>query len=244
MSIQIEKLHTTPLGVERIKRNLSLQVEDVILWCKEAVAKADLSMQIGKNWYVYKDGAVITINTKSHTIITAHKISARILIMTKEHYECLEEFLYQAIYIPKGEEWPPRNIVTDDPQIHIYIKDFGNQAGDLGVIAQCKSSGQIIGAAWTRIIPAYGHFDNDTPELATSLFPDFRGYGIGSALMKRLFELLKQSGYKQTSLSVQKNNPAVRFYKRLGYEVIGERLDHVGHEDYLMVKKLVQYYEK
>lgn len=56
--------------------------------------------------------------------------------------------------------------------------------------------------------------------------------------MKNLFKLLKQNGYTQTSLSVQKNNPAVRFYKRLGYEITSERLDHAGHEDYLMVKKL------
>ena len=239
MKLDIQKLHTTPLGVERIKRNLNLQVEDAILWCKEAVAKSDLSIQIGKNWYVYSGGAVFTINAKSHTIITAHKIGARILIMTEEHYECLEEFLYQAIYIPKGEEWPPRSIVTDDSNIHIYIKDFGSQAGDLGVVAQCKSSRQIIGAAWTRIIPTYGHLDENTPELATSLFKEWRGLGIGTKMMKKLFELLQQNGYARISLSVQQNNPAVRFYKRLGYVITEEKLDHAGHEDYIMVKKLI-----
>ena len=40
------------------------------------------------------------------------------------------------------------------------------------------------------------------------------------------------------NLSVQKDNPAVRFYQRLGYEMSGERIDHAGHEDYLMVKHL------
>ena len=241
----IEKLHTTPLGVERIKRNLDLQAEDIAQWVKEVVKTAwtkekggAVLVGVGKNWYAYKDGVVITINAKSHTIITAHKIKATIRTMTEEDYPCLEEFLYQAIYIPEGEEWPPRSIVVDDPQIHIYIKDFGKQAGDLGVVAECKQSKQIIGAAWTRIIPAYGHLDDNTPELATSLFPHCRGCGIGSALMGKLFEILRQNGYTKTSLSVQKNNPAVRFYQRLGYKVTGERLDHVGHEDYLMVKKL------
>ena len=104
-----------------------------------------------------------------------------------------------------------------------------------------SSSGQapqIIGAAWTRIIPAYGHVDNNTPELAISILPEFRNYGIGTKLMNKLFDVLRDNGYNQTSLSVQKNNPAVRFYKRLGYELTGERLDHAGHEDYLMVKEL------
>jgi ribosomal protein S18 acetylase RimI-like enzyme len=57
-------------------------------------------------------------------------------------------------------------------------------------------------------------------------------------LMKRLFGLLRENGYKRTSLSVQKNNPAVRFYQRLGCVVTGEKLDHAGHEDYIMVKNL------
>jgi ribosomal protein S18 acetylase RimI-like enzyme len=102
-----------------------------------------------------------------------------------------------------------------------------------------EQNGQVIGAAWTRIIPAYGHINNETPELAISVLPGFRGYGIGAKLMKKLFEVLRENGYKQTSLSVQKDNPAVRFYQRLGYEMSGERLDHAGHEDYLMIRNLL-----
>ena len=56
--------------------------------------------------------------------------------------------------------------------------------------------------------------------------------------MKKLFEVLRQNGYKQTSLSVQKNSPAVRFYQRLGYGIITERSDNAGHTDYIMLKKL------
>ena len=52
-------------------------------------------------------------------------------------------------------------------------------------------------------------------------------------LMEKLFELLSQHGYRQTSLAVQKGNPAVNFYLRLGYEIIRE-----NSEEYLMVKKL------
>ena len=73
----IEKLHTTPMGVDRIRRNLSLgdDVEDVVEWCRQKIldTNADITRQ-GKNWYVKIDGCVITVHAYSFTIITAHKL--------------------------------------------------------------------------------------------------------------------------------------------------------------------------
>jgi len=231
----IDKLHTTQMGAERIRRNLNLQTDDVVLWCKEAVKRADIIIGQGKNWYVYGGGVVITIHAHSDTVITAHKINAKVRAMRESDHECLPEFLYQAIFIPEGVEPPSRSIIND-PEIFVYIKDFGTGSGDFGVVAE--QNGQIIGAAWTRIIPAYGHIDNETPELAISILPEFRDYGTGTKLMKKLFDVLRKNGYKQTSLSVQKNNPAVRLYERLGYEITEEKLDHAGHEDYVMIKDM------
>jgi hypothetical protein len=73
--IDIGKLHTTPMGATRIRRNLDLDAPDVVAWCKEAVRRvdADAIERKGKNWYVTGDGFVLTINVNSHTIITAHK---------------------------------------------------------------------------------------------------------------------------------------------------------------------------
>jgi len=117
----------------------------------------------------------------------------------------------------------------------IYIKHFG-ETEDCGVVAE--QDGNIIGAAWTRVIPAYGHIDNETPELAISVLPEHRGQGVGTMLIERLFELLRRRGYTRTSLSVQKNNPALRLYKRLGYTITGEKMDQINREDYIMVKEL------
>jgi ribosomal protein S18 acetylase RimI-like enzyme len=152
----------------------------------------------------------------------------------REEYPVLEDFLYNAIFLPPNAEPVPREIIYE-PEIFVYIKDFGEK-NDCGIVAE--QNGQIIGAAWTRIIPAYGHIDNETPELAISVLPIFRGRGIGSEIMQNLFDLLRERGYKRTSLSVQKDNPAVRFYERLGYEITGERLDHANHADFLMMKYL------
>lgn len=70
----LDKLHTTELGIERIKRNLSLDVDDVVEWCRNKTALNDAVItRNGKNWYVSIADCIITINAYSYTIITAHK---------------------------------------------------------------------------------------------------------------------------------------------------------------------------
>jgi ribosomal protein S18 acetylase RimI-like enzyme len=147
----------------------------------------------------------------------------------KPDYPILEEFIYWAIFIPPGIAPPARDIIFN-PDIFIYIDNFGNE-NDCGVFAEVD--GKAIGAAWTRIVPAYGHIDDETPELAISILPEYRNQGVGTKLMEKLFEVLFQNGFKQTSLAVQKENPAVNFYLRLGYVIINEK-----SEEYLMLKKL------
>ena len=70
----LDKLHTTELGVERIKKNLSLDTEDVVAWCKAKIRSDNaIITRSGKNWYVNVDGCIITVNAYSYTIITAHR---------------------------------------------------------------------------------------------------------------------------------------------------------------------------
>jgi hypothetical protein len=69
----INKIHTTELGIVRIKRNLTLQTDDVVTWCKREINPSNEIYRKGKNWYVITPECVITINAHSYTIITAHK---------------------------------------------------------------------------------------------------------------------------------------------------------------------------
>ena len=70
----IEKVHTTEMGVDRIKRNLGLLDIDVVDHCKQKLLdKRCRIYRQGKNWYGEIDDAVITVNAYSYTIITAHK---------------------------------------------------------------------------------------------------------------------------------------------------------------------------
>ena len=70
----IGKLHTTEMGVERIKRNLQIETDDVVQWCKMRILDKDAKIErIGKNWYATVGDCKITVNAHSYTIITAHK---------------------------------------------------------------------------------------------------------------------------------------------------------------------------
>ncbi len=71
--LNLERIHTTELGMVRIKRNLQLDVEDVVEWCKQKIKTADNFVRKGKNYYVSIDTSIITVNASSYTIITAHK---------------------------------------------------------------------------------------------------------------------------------------------------------------------------
>lgn len=70
----LEKIHTTEMGIERIKRNLSLEVDDVVNWCINELKKEECQVtRKGKNWYAETELCIITVNVYSDTIITAHK---------------------------------------------------------------------------------------------------------------------------------------------------------------------------
>ncbi len=70
----LNNIHTTEMGAERIRRNLKLQEEDVVAYCKEKISDSACRIyKQGKNWYCEIDNIVITINSYSYTIITAHK---------------------------------------------------------------------------------------------------------------------------------------------------------------------------
>lgn len=75
--LNLDNLHTTDLGMQRIKRNLCLDADDVVVWCREKIENPDSSIiRRGKNWYIYVDDCKLTVNAYSYTIITAHKLKS------------------------------------------------------------------------------------------------------------------------------------------------------------------------
>ena len=144
----------------------------------------------------------------------------------QEEYPILDEFLYEAIFIPDGVEAPLKSIIRQ-PELQVYVSDFGKK-DDCCLVAEVN--GIIVGAVWTRIMNDYGHVDDTTPSFAISLYKDFRGQGIGTVLMEEMIALLRERGYQTASLSVQKENYAYRLYLKVGFIVVEE-----NEEEYIMV---------
>lgn len=137
--------------------------------------------------------------------------------MTVSEYPMLNDFLYEAIFIPDGIEPPPRNIITS-PELQIYVDRFGELKDDFALVAEVEK--KVVGAVWVRIMNDYGHIDDKTPSLAISLYKEYRGQGIGTDMMKEMLSLLKAHGYKRVSLSVQKTNYAVEMYRKIGFDIV------------------------
>ena len=150
--------------------------------------------------------------------------------METDEKDLLQDFLYEAIFIPMGVEPPDRGI-TEQPELRIYYEEFGAGRADHCIVAD--DDGRVIGAVWTRIMNDYGHVDDDTPSFAISLYKEYRGRGIGTQMMKEMLALLKEKGYERASLAVQKANYAVRMYEKAGFKTIDE-----NDEEYIMVCEL------
>lgn len=142
--------------------------------------------------------------------------------MTVPEYSLLNDFLYEAIFVPDGIEAPPKSIITS-PQLQIYVDRFGSLKDDFALAAEVKK--KIVGAVWVRIMNDYGHIDDETPSLAISLYKEYRGQGIGTHMMLEMLSLLKTHGYKRVSLSVQKANYAAEIYRKIGFQIIKENDD-------------------
>lgn len=158
------------------------------------------------------------------------RINLLIREIREEEFALLKDFLYEAIFVPEGVE-PPGGEVIDLPELRLYIEDFGSRRGDHCLVADF--GGKVVGAAWTRIMNDYGHIDDDTPSFAISLYKEYRGQGIGTRLMTDMLELLKSRGYRQASLSVQKENDAIRLYEFVGFQIVDE-----NEQEYIMACEL------
>ena len=150
--------------------------------------------------------------------------------MRKDEYPLLDSFLYDAIYVHKGETPPPYSIIYK-PELQVYVEKIGEEKDDHILVAE--KDGNIVGAVWVRIMDDYGHVDDETPSLIISVKKEYRKMGIGRNLMERMIALLSSLGYEKVSLSTQKENYALRLYLKLGFEIVEDKDD-----EYIMAKSL------
>lgn len=132
--------------------------------------------------------------------------------------------LFEALYVPDGAEPVPETIL-DEPALVHYVAGLGERSGDLGAIA--LDTDGPIGACWLRTFtaedPGYGWVADDVPELSIAVLDRARNRGLGTVLVEAVLHEAATQGIGRVSLSIDPRSPALRLYRRLGF-------DHVGWE--------------
>lgn len=132
----------------------------------------------------------------------------------------VEDMLYEAAtWRGKG---PDRDRVLSDERLARYISGWG-RSGDTALLATDAHANRL-GAAWFRMFtaqdPGYGFLHATVPELSTGVKNGYRGRGVGTRLVEAMIAEAREQGFSTLSLSVEKDNPAVRLYKRHGFRVV------------------------
>lgn len=135
----------------------------------------------------------------------------------------LADMLYEAIFIPEGQDALPKDIIRDN-SLSKYIDNWGKDQLDIAYVAEIDN--QLVGAIWGRLFreenQGFGFIDDKTPELSMAVKPDYRNKGVGTNMIKVIASEYKRIGVKYLSLSVDKANDASRLYQRLRCEITNE----------------------
>ncbi|TWB20396.1 ribosomal protein S18 acetylase RimI-like enzyme [Nitrospirillum amazonense] len=63
----------------------------------------------------------------------------------------------------------------------------------------------------------FRHNRSDLRIVEIGLMPDWRGRGLGGALLRWVQDVAREGGYALCSIHVEQSNPALRLYRRLGF---------------------------
>jgi ribosomal protein S18 acetylase RimI-like enzyme len=136
----------------------------------------------------------------------------------RDDVQLMRALLFEAAFWRSDVARPPLDEALANPELARYVEGFG-RPGDFGVVAE--EGAEPLGAAWWRYFqadaPGYGFVDEATPEVSAAVLPGHRGRGIGTALLGALEREARDRGIDRLSLSVERDNPAVALYERLGF---------------------------
>ena len=163
-------------------------------------------------------------------VVTGATLETRAL--TPADQDRLWDWLHLALWDPPPAPLRPREVLSN-PHVSIYADAWGRE-GDVGVVGEV--GGRPIGACWMRRLRGgvgMGYVDDHTPQLGIALLPEFRGRGFGRGLMRAALDAARTAGYRQVSLTVHPQNPAIALYESCGFEK-----REIRNTYHLMVAKL------
>lgn len=195
----IHEIHTTPMGLERIKRNLLLECDDVVLWCQQKIQKESARIKRrGKNWYIDVDDCKICINASNYTIITAH--STLNVINISQHSE----------YIEKAALWFSSKWHID---VEKYKESMQNHRG--------VPQWYIILNEDNKIIAGCGIIENDFHE-RIDLSPNLCGLHVeekyrNQGIARYLLNYVRNEAYKMGYQKIYLVTDHTSFYEKYGW---------------------------
>jgi GNAT superfamily N-acetyltransferase len=135
----------------------------------------------------------------------------------------IEAMLFEAFFWSLTYERPAFEEFRQHPEFQKLVANWG-RPGDQAVIADWQ--GRPVGAAWYRFwsqaCHSYGFVNDETPEVGIGVQTDYRGRGIGRALLHHLITEARRSGVVALSLSVDPKNVARQLYESEGFVKVGE----------------------
>ncbi|MGF1518719.1 MAG: GNAT family N-acetyltransferase [Nodosilinea sp.] len=135
----------------------------------------------------------------------------------------IEAMLFEAFFWSPTYERPAFEEFRQHPEFQKLVANWG-RPGDRAVIAERDS--QPVGAVWyrfwTEACHSYGFVNAATPEVGIGVQADYRGCGVGRALLRHLITEARQSGVLALSLSVDPENVARRLYESERFVKVGE----------------------
>jgi ribosomal protein S18 acetylase RimI-like enzyme len=147
----------------------------------------------------------------------------------------LREMLYEAVFWRDRVNRPSFEEGLAYPEVSKSLADWGERDRDTAVVATKNSI--PIGAAWYRFWTddnhINGYVDETTPVLVIAIQRDYRGQGIGGQLIGWLIDYASKHAIQRMSLSVSKDNYAIKLYKGQGFQEFADKGDY-----YLMVREI------
>lgn len=162
--------------------------------------------------------------------MSSHDLSEEIRIAAwpDPSTELLEEFTRLAFnWDPAVRQYTRDELIRDD-LARRYWSAWGREH-DTAVAARRNADPGPVGAAWYRLYtsdaPGYGYIDDATPEISIAVRDGYRGMRLGTALLDALIENAQRARFAALTLSVERENPAVRLYEKAGFVVAFEAHD-------------------
>ena len=146
-----------------------------------------------------------------------------------QHYDTpfLREMLHEGMFWRTIAGRPTLERALALPEVVREVDGWGERDGDTAVVAMVDST--AVGAAWYRFWTeddsSSGYVDENTPVLAIAVHRDYRNRGIGRRMIAWLIDRASKQSISQISLSVSKDNRALKLHRDLGFREHFDRGD-------------------